>query len=360
MKKQNLGIAVVGSGRIGSLRSKLIRNHPSVDFIAVSDLNLSQAKKLGNTINADFVSDNNMEIISHPEVDAVIVSTSEHQHLEPVLQSISKKKPVLLEKPIALTLADADEIIQNSENQNVEVLVGYAQRFKRRYFVAKEQIQKGRLGQIIGANGRACNNRSQGLEILKRSPEATPVIDVLTYWVDMICWFMSDQRPVEVVARGNSVVYKEAGHESVDDITWAIITFEDGAIVNLGICYALPSKYPSQGSGVRIEIFGTDGVLMLDGDQKEELIHTEKGIPHLYIPDHNVNTTFLSTTAPGDWALGEFWGPLNDETRAWVDHIATDSPCHIATTREARKTLEITLAIQESSRTGKTVSIPIS
>ena len=96
------------------------------------------------------------------------------------------------------------------------------------------------------------------------------------------------------------------------------------------------------------------------GDQKEELIHPEQGIPHLYIPDHNVNTTFLSTTAPGDWALGEFWGPLNDETRAWVDHIVTDGPCHIATTREARRTLEITLAIQESSRTGKTVSIPIS
>ena len=94
MKKQNLGIAVVGSGRIGSLRSKLIRNHPSVDFIAVSDLNLSQAKKLGNTINADFVSDNNMEIISHPEVDAVIVSTSEHQNLATVLQSNSKKKTV--------------------------------------------------------------------------------------------------------------------------------------------------------------------------------------------------------------------------------------------------------------------------
>lgn len=359
MKKKNLGIAVVGSGRIGTLRSKLIRSHPSVDFLAVSDLNLSQAKKLGEQVDANLISDDNFEIISHPDVDAVIVSTSEHQHLEPVLQSISKKKPVLLEKPIALTLKDADKIIKNSEDENVEVLVGYAQRFKRRYFVAKEQIQRGRLGRIIGANGRACNNRSQGLEILKRSPEATPVVDVLTYWVDMICWFMNDQKPVEVIARGNSVVYKEAGYESVDDITWAIITFEDGAVVNLGICYALPSKYPSQGSGVRIEIFGTDGVLMLDGDQKEELIHTEQGIPHLYIPDHNVNTTFLSTTAPGDWALGEFWGPLSDETRSWIDHLITKKPCQIATTKEARKTLEITLAIQQSSRTGETVSIPL-
>jgi predicted dehydrogenase len=64
-------------------------------------------------------------------------------------------------------------------------------------------------------------------------------MDVLTYYVDMACWYLEGIRPVEVVARGNARIFKEMGY-SAHDVTWAIITYENGAVVNLGICYALP------------------------------------------------------------------------------------------------------------------------
>src|SRR5690606_14854985 len=109
-------------------------------------------------------------------VVAVIVSTSEGEHLEPVLQAIELGKPVLVEKPIALTTADADRIIAASERAGVEVRVGYSRRYKDlRYLLAKEQIAQGRLGTLVGACARVYNNRANGLAILRRDRNATPV-----------------------------------------------------------------------------------------------------------------------------------------------------------------------------------------
>src|SRR6185295_18806624 len=100
------------SGRIGTLRARLAAAHPAVRFIAVSDRNPDVAKKLASTVGAQLQSTDNEEIISHPDVNAVIVSTSEGEHVEPIVKAIELGKRVLVEKPLALTLADADRVIR--------------------------------------------------------------------------------------------------------------------------------------------------------------------------------------------------------------------------------------------------------
>ncbi len=356
METRELGIAVIGSGRIGSLRAKMAALHPGVRFLAVSDLEPDKAKKLAETADADLSSGNNEEIIAHTQVNAVIVSTSEHEHVAPIMQALELGKPVLVEKPIALTLEDADRIIAKSEDTGTPLHVGYAQRFKRRYLSAKDQIEEGRLGDVLAFNARACNTRAQGLEILKRSANATPVVDVLTYWVDVAGWLLEGVRPREVVARGHGTLFREAGY-NVNEASFALITFENGAVANLGIFMGLPDHSPQLGMGVRVEIFGTEGSLILNDDHTDELLITNKGIPHAYIPDLTFNTVFLSSSTPGNWHLGDYWGPLADESRVWLDHLSRGRPCPIATPREARQTLELTLGIEESARTGDAIRI---
>ena len=356
MESRQLGIAVVGAGRIGTLRANMASRHPSVRFLAVADVDEERATKLAKDVGAHFASCHNEDVIAHPEVGAVIVSTPEHAHAEPVLQALALGKPVFLEKPIALTLEDADAIIEAIERSGAEVVIGYSRRHDRQWMVAKEQIVQGRVGQILGMTARVYNSRAQMMEILKRSPEATPVLDALTYYVDMTCWYMGDVRPVEVVARGNAHVFKSMGY-SAHDVTFAIITFEDGAIVNLGICYALPARYPTFGQSARFEVLGTDGVILLDQDHKDSILFTDKGVPHAYVPGHEVNMLFMQTNSSGDWALGDYWGPIANETRGWLDHLATGRPCQSTTAREGRRTLEVTLAIEESARSGRPVQL---
>ena len=280
---KELGIAVVGSGRIGTLRARLAAKHPAVRFVAVSDKDPANAKKLADLAGAHFHSADNDEVIAHPDVNAVFVSTPEGEHAAAVCKALELGKAVLVEKPLALSLNDAEAIINTLKRTGGILRVGYSRRFKECFLRAKEQMVHGRLGRISGGLARVYNSRAQTFAILKRDPHATPVLDVLTYYVDLMCWFLDGNAPVEVVARGQHGIFRDAGY-SAHDVTWAIVTFADGAVVNFGISYALPANYPTQGQSDRVELLGTDGTMIIDDDHMEHLIFSEKGIPHPYVP----------------------------------------------------------------------------
>ena len=353
-----VGLAIVGSGRIGALRAQLAAAHPAVNFIAVSDQDAAKAQALATRVGAQFHSGDNEDVIARPEVTAVIVSTSEGEHVEPIVRAIELGKRVLVEKPLALTLADADRVLRAIEKSGADLRVGYSRRYKDRYLLAKEQIVQGRIGKPVGGAARVFNSRSQALAMLARNPHATPVVDALTYYVDLMNWLLEGRRIVEVYARGQMGVLKDAGHD-VADVSYAILTYDDGTVVNLGVSYALPEKYPSLGHAARVEVLGTDGVIILDDDHTDQLMYSEKGIPHVYLPDHSVNMVFLQSGTPGDWALGEFYGPIANETRAWLDYLSMGRACVLATPQEARITLEATLAIEHSVATGRAVTLPL-
>jgi predicted dehydrogenase len=237
-----------------------------------------------------------------------------------------------------------------------DLRVGYSRRFKECYLRSKEQMLHGRLGHITGGMARVYNSRSQAFAILKRDPHATPVVDVLTYYVDLLCWLNQGNPPVEVVARGSKGIFQEKGF-GADDVTWAILTLADGAVFSLGISYALPGRYPTLGQSARLELLGLEGTMIVDDDHLDHLIFSDKGIPHAYVPDHAVNMAFLGSNTAGDWAVGDFWGPLANESRAWLDRLVTGREAVHTTAAEARMNLVTTLAIEKSVRTGKLVKI---
>ena len=319
MKRESkqLGIAVVGAGRIGTLRARLAAKHPSVGFMAIADLDPQRAKALAEVTGADFHTGINNEAIERPEVNAVFVSTPESLHSAPVRRALELGKPVLCEKPIALSLKDADDVLETLKATGGKLRIGYSRRYKECFLRAKEQMIHGRLGKVVGGLARVYNSRAQTFQILKRDPHATPVLDVLTYYVDLMCWFLDGNHPVEVVARGQHGIFKEAGY-SAHDVTWAIVTFADGAVIDLGVSYALPMRYPTLGQSDRVELLGTEGTMIIDDDHMDHVLYSEKGIPHAYVPDHSVEMAFLGSNTAGDWAVGDFWGPLGNETRAWL------------------------------------------
>lgn len=358
MRHQQLGIAVVGAGRIGTLRASMVASHPAVNMLAVSDQDSGRATTLAQKVEADFVSTNNLDVISHPQVDAVIVSTSEPEHMLPVIQALQRGKPVLVEKPIALNLNEADQMIATAERSGTELRVAYTMRFNRRYLLTKEQIVQSRLGRVVGGTARLYNTRAHGMQILQRSLAATFVQDALTYLVDLVGWFLEGVQPTEVYARGHGLVYRQAGYDT-DEVTWAVITYADGTVINLGVGYALPAKYPTHGRLVRVELMGEHGVVLLDEDHKENVLYTDAGYPHAYVPQHNLEMVFLTSNASGNMALGDYWGPLGDETRAWIDHLVTGKPCPHTDAETARQTLEITTAIDLSARRGVPLKLPL-
>src|SRR6201996_6091579 len=163
MLGHKVGLGIVGSGRIGTLRARLAAGHPSVSTIAVSDLDPANAAKLSALVGARSHGRDNLAVIEDPDVTAVIVSTSEGEHLAPMLAAIRCGKPVLVEKPIALTVREADQVLEALAKYGGNVRVGYSRRYKERYQIAKEQELKGRVGGLTGGAARVFNSRSQAL-----------------------------------------------------------------------------------------------------------------------------------------------------------------------------------------------------
>ena len=257
---------------------------------------------------------------------------------------------------IALTLGDADDILAALKDYGGELRIGYSRRYKECFLRAKEQMIQGRLGKIIGGTARVYNSRAQAFNILERDKHATPVLDILTYYVDLMCWFMEGDRPVEIIARGNKEIFK--GYEA-DDMTWAIVTFASGAIVNFGVCYALPTNYPTQGQSDRVELIGVDGCMIIDDDHLDQIIYSEKGIPGTYLAGRVVPMAFLGSNTGGEWAVGDFWGPIANETRAWLDHLVTGAPTVQTTPEQGRVNLETTIAVVRAVESGKPVRLPL-
>jgi predicted dehydrogenase len=358
LPRRELGVAVIGCGRIGTLRAVMASRHPAVRSIALADRDPTRARELAERVGAQVHSGDSREIMSRPEVNAVIVSTIEVEHTQPVLQALELGKPVLVEKPIALDLATADRIIAAADEAGASLHVGFSRRFKKRYLLAKEQLVQGRLGKVVGAAARVYNIRSQGMQTLARLPKESSSISGLTYYVDVINWLLAGNPPTEVYARAQGGIFRDKGYNT-NDVTWAILTHADGAVVNLGVCYALPEQYPALGHAARVELLGSAGVMLLDDDHTDQIMYTEQGFPHVYIPEHVVNMVLLGSGTPGDWALGEFWGPVATETRAWLDHLSAGTQCLLATPREARATLEVGLAIGESLKRRAPVRLPL-
>ena len=358
MKRSNIGIAVVGAGRIGTLRARLAAKHPAVGYLAISDKDPARAKALAELAGADRHTGSNDDVIADPKVDAVIVSTPEQLHTAPILAALKLGKPVLVEKPIGFSLSEADTILDTLRQTKGSLRVGYSRRYKECFLRAKEQMRHGRLGRVLGGTARVYNSRTQTFQILKRDPHATPVLDVLTYYVDLMCWFLEGNRPVEVVARGQHGIFKEAGF-GAHDVTWAIVTFADGAVINFGISYSLPAEYPTLGQSDRVELLGTEGTMMIDDDHMDHVLYSEKGIPHPYVPGHAIKMAFLGSNSAGDWAMDDFWGPLGNETRAWLDHLATGAPTVHTTPEQPRINLETTIAIERAVASGQAVRLPL-
>ena len=351
----SIGLAIVGAGKIGRHRARLAKQHAGVSFLAIADIDGAAAQALAEEVGADTWSTDVGSIVGSADVDAIIISTQEMAHTEPLLATLPFGKPTLVEKPITLTLADADAVISAATDHGVDLRVGYSMRYAQRYAVAKEQLEQKQIGQLIGGLARTYDTLAVAEAILSRSPTATPVMDILTYIVDVIGWCHPHARPVEVSARSNGSILRSRGHD-VDDLTFAVVTYDDGAIFDLATSYSLPAGYPTNGMSTRFEFLGTNGFLLITEDHGDQVMYTDAGYENAYV-DQTLNLAYLGSRTSGEWAGGTMFGRVADETRAWLDHLSVGGPCHITTAAEARTTLSVTLAIDEAAATGRVIKL---
>src|ERR671936_524571 len=348
---KRIGLAIVGAGRVGLFRGEVAARHPAVDWIGVAELKADRAKLVSDKCKAEFVTGDYRELLARPEVTAAIIAAGEHLHVEPILAAVERRLSLLIEKPLATELAASQRVLEQIKRSGVDAVVGYTQRFRRRWLAAKEKVRTGQLGDVTLVTSRAFMNRLVALDNYKRTSDASkisPMVISGTHALDVVMWMMEAKRPVEIYARS---VDKALGPLCKGiDATAGTIVFEDGALYHAVISWALPIVWPGAVYSLEVGITGTEGVLTIDDTHRDIVLATSKESGEGYAPDKARRVDFLGSYPPSDRALGQLRGPMREETEQWLNRISMGLTTQHATAAEAHNRLMLTKAFDKSAR----------
>jgi myo-inositol 2-dehydrogenase / D-chiro-inositol 1-dehydrogenase len=357
---KRIGLAIVGAGRVGLFRGEVAARHPMVDFIGLADLKEDRLELVQKKTRADFATTDFRELLNRPEITAAIISTDEHLHVEPILAAADRGLSLLIEKPLATELADSQRVLDIITRKKIDAVVGYTQRFRRRWLAAKEKVRTGSLGDVTLVTSRAFMNRLVALDNYKRTSDPSkisPMVISGTHALDIVMWLMEAKKPVELYARS---VDKALGPLCKGiDATAGTIVFEDGSLYHAAISWALPIVWPGAVYSLEVGINGTEGVLTIDDTHRDIVLATTKVQGEGYAPDAQRQVDFLGSYPPGDMALGELRGPMREETEQWLNRVSMGLPTQHATAAEAHNRLMLTKAFDLSAKRRKPVPLPI-
>src|SRR5438874_9499218 len=357
---KRIGLAIVGAGRVGLFRGEVAARHPAVEWIGVADLKADRAKLVADKCKAEFVTGDFRELLARPEVTAAIISTDEHLHVDPILAALDRKLSLMIEKPLATELAESERVLKTIQQSGVDAVVGYTQRFRRRWLAAKEKVRTGALGDVTLVTSRAFMNRLVALDNYKRTSDASkisPMVISGTHALDIVMWMMAAKEPVEIYARS---VDKALGPICNGiDATAGVITFEDGSLYHAVISWALPIVWPGAVYSLEVGITGTEGVLAIDDTHRDIVLATSKESGEGYAPDKLRRVDFLGSYPPGDIALGELRGPMREEPEQWPNRICMGLTTQQAPAAEAHNRLMLTKAFDKSARLKRPIPLPI-
>ncbi len=358
--RKPIGLAVVGCGKIGRIRAEFARDYPGVEWLGLCDINEKPGRKLADDTNADFFTTDYGELLARPEVNAAVIATEENEHVGPILASAERGHSLFIEKPLATNAADSARVLRAVEDAGLDAVVGYTQRFRRRFLIAKEKIRTGQLGDVTTVVTRAFMNRLVPIATVEKTEYCgilTPMVVSGTHSLDVCMWLMEGKAPVEVYAR--SMDKALGASYGTKDATLGIFTFEDGTIWSMSISWALPTVWPGSVYSLEIGIVGTEGVLTIDDTHRDLVLASENAQPAGYTPEARRNVDFLASYPPGDVVFDQLWGPMREETNAWFGRVHTGLNTPHATVRDGHRNLLLTMAMDLSAHRKAPVSLPL-
>ena len=250
-------IAVIGLGNMGLRHVRIVAGSDRAALSAVVDVNPTTLELATKEFGVPGYGSLD-ELFEHETLDAAIICTPDGLHVEPSLECFDRGLPVLLEKPIATTMADAQVIAQAAEDAGLPLVVGHCLRYDAKYVLLKQRIDNGDLGEILSVTTRR-QNRQSLQEILRGRVTSPMFLGVHDY--DIINWYL-DAKPESVNAAAVRKLMPSKGFE-IDDITYATFRYEGGLVGQTETGWLLPDSYPV-GFHFELDVFGTRGTAHLE------------------------------------------------------------------------------------------------
>ncbi|MBT6190295.1 MAG: Gfo/Idh/MocA family oxidoreductase [Tateyamaria sp.] len=361
-KRRKIGLAIIGCGTIGRIRAELARAYPGIGWIGLCDLKSDVGQKLADDIQADFFTNDYRELLKRPEVTATIVATDENFHFDPTMLAVEMGHSLFIEKPLATDARQSAQILAAIEGAGIDAVIGYTNRFRRRFLAVKERLITGQIGDVHTVVTRAFMNKMVPIATVQRTQDRatlTPMVVSGTHSLDMSLWLMEGKTPVSVFAQSTDRVLGEWGTK---DSTLGIFTMDDGTIFSMNISWALPEVWPGAVYGIEIGIVGSEGVIDIEDTHRDLVMATNVAQGAGYAPEGYTaparHVEFLTSYPPGDMHDGQLWGPMREETNAWYQRLYTGASTPHATAADGHRNLLMTMAMDLSAKRNAPVALP--
>ncbi len=337
--------AVIGTGWCGGIRAETLSRSALVDKLHVCEIRPDRLAEVQALTRAAHATLDYQDIVRNPAVSVVyICTTPEPTHFPIARDCLKAGKHVLLEKPIAMQLWEADELITLARRGGLKFTIGYSQRFNTKFAFAKKKIADGTIGKPVSVMVSRHLSRNLGKKIAGRV-KLSPAAMESTHDLDFVFWLLAPAKPVRVYSQG-AYGYMQALNGSYDCM-WTTVTMDSGLVVVVGGGWNLPPSYPNY-CATWVEITGTDGALVLDDTHRDVWLNT--------VAD---GTRFPLSTMPGEQVDHVFAGQMGPETIHFLESCLLDRPVMV-TPESARMVMETYTAADLSAERNEPVDLPLS
>jgi scyllo-inositol 2-dehydrogenase (NAD+) len=274
-----LKIGIVGLGRLGSVYATYLANRvPDAELVAVADWHPDVAEKFAAEFGISRWHQSHTDLLDDPNVDAIAVLTSTKSHKQVVIDAARAGKAIFCEKPIAMSVEDAREMLDEVTKAGVLFQPAFQRRFDPGYMEAKKRIEDGTIGTPVVLTSTSRDPFRPSLDFCDPAVSGGLIADMGIHDFDVARMYMGNVKSVYAI--GGALAYPELA--PIGDI--------DNAIINLTFCSGnLGSIQLSRnavfGYDIRTEIWGTKGSLQIGYfRQTPILVMTKEGISHDVVP----------------------------------------------------------------------------
>ncbi|HXZ44726.1 MAG TPA: Gfo/Idh/MocA family oxidoreductase [archaeon] len=253
-------------------------------------------------------------------------------------------KHVFLEKPMAVELHEADELIEIARRKGIKLTIGYSQRFNPKFAYVKKSITDGTIGRPVSALVSRHITRGLRKKISGRT-KLSPAAMEATHDLDFVLWCLEPARPVRVYSQVNYGAMKAASGGDIPDTQYIMVTMDNGTSFVIGAGWSLPPGYPNF-SSTWIEMVGTEGALLVDDSHRDVVLNTMQQGMRLPM-----------SSMPGEFVDHAYAGPMKAETIHFLEAVALDLPL-LVTPEQARRVMEVYLAADLSAERNQPVTLP--